>query len=277
MAWLSCFLALQAFYDGSGKAHDPNIRFVSLGSIVGTEASWTECKTQWMSALEKHDAPKSPRGNRYFHSKEAMHSWGGYDGWPTPKVRSLTIDLLNALGRQERSDPIAMTCSVKLADYRQAKIRIPLLRSPEAICLDSCFGLAIRHPFRDSGIELYFDRKEKFYPILKKLWKMKDRGRGIWWADYVSSITEINEMRDEPGIQVADLLAWLANRYHVYGSGDSLGRFFFHTFFVKTHYHAYFDDKGIDAVFDSDGSMRPGADLPQVPIKAPFRKPTGVA
>jgi hypothetical protein len=165
--------------EGSGKAHDPNAQFLSLGSLMGSEDSWTEFKTLWMDALEKHNAPKSPRGNRYLHSKEAMHNKGAYQDWDAARAFALIVDLMNALARPERADPLAISCSINLEDYRKSKARIPRLRPPEAIWLDLCFGLAIRHPSRDSGVELYFDRHETFYPILRKVWKQKANGRGI--------------------------------------------------------------------------------------------------
>src|SRR5437868_2878438 len=45
------------------------------------------------------EAPKSRRGNRYFHSKEAIHNKGNYADWDYAKVSALVVDLMNALGR----------------------------------------------------------------------------------------------------------------------------------------------------------------------------------
>jgi hypothetical protein len=162
-------LALRIYYDGSGKADDPACRFLNLGSILGKDASCNDLDSRWLAALEKHDAPRSSRGNRYFHSKEAMHNQGGYAGWNSDRVAALLVDLFNVLGQSDRVDPLAISCSINLKDYGACKKDIPKLRSPEAICLDVCFGLAVRHPWRDSGMELVFDRCEGFHPILNKV------------------------------------------------------------------------------------------------------------
>jgi hypothetical protein len=264
-------VSIKAFYDGSGKVNDPSCSFLNLGSFTGSETAWTGLKLEWLDVLERHAAPKSPRGKRYFHSKEAMHNKGGYAGWNSDRVSKLIVALLNLLGHTEQhADPLAISCSVNLADYKKIKANIPALRSPEAICLDACFGLVVRHPYRDSGIQLFFDRGESFYPILKKLLNVKDRGRAIWWAQYISSISEIEDMREWPEIQTADLLAWLANRYCTHGSGDRWGSRFFSMFIVKKHYYEYIDEQALLSLFEPDGQMKPGIQLPAVRIKAPF-------
>jgi hypothetical protein len=199
-----------------------------------------------------------------------MHNKDGYSGWAYARVAALVGELMNLLGHTEQADPLATSCSVNLEDYRKVKLHIPALRGPEAICLDACFGLAVRHPLRDLGIELLFDREESFYPILKKMMKQYDRGRGVWWASYVSSITEVEDMRESPEIQASDLLAWLANRYYTHGSGEKWGRWFFGTFLVKKHYHRHIDEQVLLSLFDLDGSMKPDVQLPEVRIRAPF-------
>jgi hypothetical protein len=79
-------------------------------------------------------------------------------------------------------------------------------------------------------------------------------------------------MRDEPAIQAADFLAWLANRYCTHDSCDRWGRLFFGTFLMKSHYYRCVDEDTISALFDSEGNMRTNAELPNVSIRAPFLK-----
>ena len=268
IAPLEFILALRVFYDGSGKPHDPGCRFLNLGSYAGSEGAWTDFKLQWLDILKQHSAPMSPLGKRYFHSKEAMHNQGGYFGWNTRQVAALLAGLTNLLGHTQRADPLALSCSVNLADYRNVRLQIPKLRPPEAICLDACFGPIVRHPDRESGIEVRFDRAEKFYGILYKAWKHQKRGHGPWWAKYVTSIAEA-DMREWPEIQAADLLAWLANRYRTHGSEDRWGSRFFGMFIVKKHYHEYIDGQALLSLFNLDGSMKPNVQLPEVRIKAP--------
>ncbi len=270
---LELILALKVFYDGSGKLHDPGCRFVNLGSLIGEETCWADLRRRWLEVLEKHSAPFSKTGRRYFHASEAFQHHDGYDGWNSDKTFRLVLELIRVLGETGRTDPLAISCSVSIADYRKVKSLIPSLRSPEAICLDICFGLAIRHPHRDVGIEVEFDRTEGFYPILRTAFKQNHRGRGIWWAAYVSKITEVRDMRESPEIQAADLLAYLANRYRTHGSGDPCGALFFRLFLEKKHYHTFIDETALLALFEPDGKMRNGVELPAPQIKAPFVRP----
>ncbi|MGO9262528.1 MAG: DUF3800 domain-containing protein [Bryobacteraceae bacterium] len=139
--------------------------------------------------------------------------------------------------------------------------------------MNTCFGKVAVHPHRDSGFKVVFDRKEKFHAILRKVWKVwkqKDRGRPVWWAGFVSSIEEIDDMRESPEIQAADLLAWSANRYHTHGSGDRWGSLLFRTFLAKQHYHIYIDEAALLMLFESDGTMRAGVVSPPPSIDAPF-------
>jgi hypothetical protein len=266
MLWI---LALKAFYDGSGKAHDPGCRFLNLGALAGTDAGWSGFKARWLEILMKHNAPLSDRGAPYFHSKEAMHNKGGYSAWNTDRVMALVNDLFKVIGDRDRMDVVAISSSIQLNDYKAVKAKIPNLKQPEAISLDWCFGTTLRHPARDSGIELYFDRKENFYPILRKLWKHQGKPGAVWWASYVVGIEEVNDMRDWPEIQAADLLAWLANRYYTtVETDDTWGWQLFRTFLLRSHYHLLFNEEILVKLFNPDGSMRPDVEL-QCDIKAP--------
>ena len=91
-------MALRTFFDGSGKARDPGCRFVSLASFAGADKEWEDIRATWLDVLSQHDAPFSPSGKRYFHSKEAMHHDQGYSCWNTKRVAALTNDLFQVSG-----------------------------------------------------------------------------------------------------------------------------------------------------------------------------------
>lgn len=262
-------VALRAYYDGSGKVDDPGCRFLNLGALAGSESGWDGFRTKWIEVLSRHEAPLSESKNPYFHSKEAMHNRGGYSSWDTKRAMALVNDLFKVIGDQDRADLIAISCSINLEDYRAVKAAIPALRSAENVCVDWCFGYTLRHPARDSGIELYFDRKENYYSILKKLWKHQGKPGPIWWALRVVGIEEVNDMRDWPEIQAADLVAWLANRCHTLGNHDKWGWQLFRTFLLKSHYHGFFDQSALLSVFNSGGTMKDNAELPAFKVKPP--------
>ena len=54
---------IRAYFDGSGKSHDPHIDHVSFAGYVGTEKVWGEFETAWQGFKKKYGigAP-GPRG-----------------------------------------------------------------------------------------------------------------------------------------------------------------------------------------------------------------------
>lgn len=260
-------MALEGFFDGSGKAHDPNCRFVSLGGFAGTANGWESFSAKWQHALAQHEAPASAGGHRYFHRKEAMQARGGYVSWGSGRVLALVNDLFSVIAGQDSMDVVAISAAVQLDDYRKVKKMIPNLRTAENICVDWCLGHVLRHPARDTGISLAFDKAEPFYPIVDRVWKYK-KGRRIWWQSLVRSIEQVSDMKACPQIQAADLLAWLVNRYHTVGVDDQWGSLLFRTFILKSHGHGFFNETALLAAFNSDGTMKPGVELP-FSVKAP--------
>jgi hypothetical protein len=259
-------LSLSAFYDGSGQARDPYCRLITLGGIVAPQEVLDGVSDQWIDVLRQHKAPLSSLGSPYFHCREAMGGSGGYAGWDTRRTARLMADLLRTTtGRPEL---VAISCSIWLDDHRKTKAEVPALRRPEAICLDWCVGKAVRHPSRDSGIEVYFDDGEKFFGLIHTVWKPKRKPGAVWWARFVTTIAETT-MYEKPGVQIADLLAWLANRYHTRGPSDSWGGRFIEAFLSGAHYHALVDRQTLLALFDSQGNMREGIELPATRIQFP--------
>ena len=267
---------LKAYYDGSGKPDDPNSQWLTLAGYAGSEGAWERVRENWLGCLSAETNPQCPRsksGNPYFHSVEAFNLREGYAvklGWNTLKVLSLARRLLNVLAPVERSDLIGFSTSIRLSDYRSVKEHeIPALRRPEAICVDGCIGTMLRHPFLHpvepptETIEplpglanIFFDKGDKFFGILNNAWKKKEHGERTWWASMVRSIEQVEDMRDDVGIQCADLLAWQMNRYHTLGPEDDWGLYTPSMFIVKAHYHTTFDRDGILAACNPDGSYR---------------------
>ena len=145
---------------------------------------------------------------------------------------------------------------------------IPTLRSAENICLDFCLNVVFSHPQRDQKFELFFDRGEKFHGIMRKLWTVR-RPRRIWWASSIRQMREVENMREVPALQAADLLAWFCNRYWTMGHNDRWGSLFAMTFIAKAHYHALFDQPQILKLHDADGKMKSGVRIDPPKIQLP--------
>ncbi len=167
-------MTVKAYCDCSGKTENRSL-FLTLASYFATEQSWDRLESQWPLTLKNYDA-------LYFHAREAMSLRASYKGWGLERVTRLVSDLFNILGQMDRDDFFGTSCTVDLEQYHKAKATIPRLRSPEEICLDFCMGTVFRHPKRDCGIELLFDRGEQFQRVMQRLWQRRGPKR-IWWAD----------------------------------------------------------------------------------------------
>lgn len=262
-------MVLKAYYDGSGKFHDPGCRKVGLAGYVGSEDQWAALESAWQIALEKHPCPKSDRGNPYFHAKELFHRQLGYKGWTDSMVRALVGDLQKVLSEQGRVNLIGFSCTVDKAGYHKAKTAIPSLRPIPHMCLDHCIGNSFRHEKIASGMQIYFDRGEEFEPILKAEWEEVKDGQRTWWAKDVLHIGPVEDMRYSYALQASDFLAWTCNRYYTHGPDDDYGLHFSILNFINPLCHIYYDEPMIMDSFNADGSMSKGLRKLQTKIKFP--------
>lgn len=226
-------VAIQAYYDGSGKTNDPNAQYLTLAGYAGTPNAWRQFEECWSHVLERW-------GCQYLHMSEAhsLHKeFVAAKGWTGSRVTSLLADLFN-----ECLSPICWdnfkgefygaSCTVNLADYRKACADMPSLKEPKAICVDFVVTIAMRAlpenlklPFGKEGtVELFFDKGESFMNKVDRIWRSKPNNKlkgplqlvsGIWHAD----------MRDVIGLQAADFLSWHTNRYYTHGMNEGTGSF----------------------------------------------------
>lgn len=250
---------VQAYCDSSGKTGTDS-PFLTLASYFASRRSWRELEERWTTTLESFKAP-------YFHARETITRIKAFKGWSPRDVRQFVTQLFNILGQLDRGDFFAVSSTVDLNEYQKAKMQIPGLRSPEAICLDHCMGMVFRHPKRDYGIELLFDRDEDFAGRMLGLWNIRKPHR-IWWAQKVTRILTV-DMKTSPAIQSADLLAWFSNRYRTKGENDHWGGLYWATSLLTPHYHMFFDAPIICSVYDAKGNMKPGVQLDPPRIKMP--------
>ena len=252
-------MKVKAYCDCSGKTENDS-RFLTLASYFASEHSWQQLRPKWIATLKAHNAP-------YFHAREVMSHQKSFRGWDSERVTRLVGELFNALGQTDRADFFGTSCTVDLAEYRKAKEGIPTLRMPEAMCLDYCMGMVFRHPRRNDGIELFFDRGVAFHGVMQSLWQSRGPKR-IWWAEKVTRIDPV-DMRTSPALQATDLLAWFSNRYWTKGHNDIWGGLYAGTFLLTSHYHAFLGGREITSIYDSNGRMRPSAEIDAPSIKFP--------
>ena len=208
-------MVLAAYYDGSGKTHDPNCQFITIAGFSAQTETWDAFGKGWQQVLADHGAP-------YFHASEAWAHMGAFDGWAPTKVSRLANKLLEftaTLRNYEdprKTDLLGFSCTVNLADYAKAHARISgPVKEAEAFCVDWCAGHQFNRssPAPETGyLTLYFDRSEDFLHKINRIWQQRLDGKRTWWAHYVTTIAPVENMRTTPALQLADFLAWAQNR-----------------------------------------------------------------
>ena len=255
---MGVLVALKSFYDGSGKYEDVNAKVVTLAGYAAPPEVWHQIETHWGAVLSNcKKCPPSRRGTPYFHSKEAMNYSDGYKGWNVDTVEALVNQLQDVLAEQANKGLAGFSCSIDLDGYRRFKAQNPTVKRYEHLCINHCIGTMFQHNDADFPIEIMFDRKEPFEPLLKYLWNEEIDGHRTWWANEVVTVAPVNDAKDSYGLQAADLLAWLANRYHTKGPYDVWGHHFAVMHFVARTHHAFLDEHELSKMFDANGEYRP--------------------
>jgi len=225
-------VAIRGYYDKSGNRNDERI---TLAGYAASPSVWSRFEERWIRVLQ--NAPVQPCS--YLHMVEARSLTKGFDkslGWTHPKVDELIRNLINECfateGWSKGEDRIvAAYCTIEAADYEKACKEIPHLKekaSPIDICAEYvtrvALGLLPQNPdkprgYRKGTVEMFFDRNEPFKAKVERAWnKAKKNKKGP--LGLISAIGE-SDMRETPGLQAADYLAWHVNRWYTKGCVNS--------------------------------------------------------
>lgn len=221
-------MTLKAYFDGSGYSKDPNSGHLTLAGYIGIDDAWSEFNVAWRNMLARH-------GCAYMHMIEAKHldkEFAIQKGWTEAKVSAVIEDLISScfaeIGWHKYRDKFCgVSCTIDLTDYRRVCAEFPGFekrKSPESICVDCVVTVALSMlPADDSSetgkmghVELIFDRNEAFLHKINQPWLEHKKRSEI--LRHIASICTA-DMRNVPGLQAADVLAWYANYSH--REGDS--------------------------------------------------------
>jgi uncharacterized protein DUF3800 len=207
---------LKAYFDKSG--HE-NQDLLTIGGVAASDDVWDEIDTDWNLILSKNVPPAA-----YMHMVEAIHLHKEFrldKGWNRDHVFGLVNLLLSYLSQAPlRSKYCQFSCSLKMADYRKLRAETYQLDSPDDIVASACVRKLSQWYIEDyKGLDFaahyYFDQNEPFEGIIKAKWERARSGPSpkYQWA----SIKHIGPavMKDTPGLQIADMIAWATNRHEV--------------------------------------------------------------
>ena len=190
---------------------------------------------------------------------DLMAGQGRFKGWDDQKKHQLLTALLNVLAKVRPMGMSVYSCTVFFHAYETAKAQIPTPRKLEAMCVNHCVGGLQLKAEKLEGepitLHLFFDRNEPFLNTVNQVW-LQQKKRKNGWPHQVRDIQFVDDTC--PGIQAADLLAWILNRHRseAFARGDrqpteslsfadDLDRqvyLFFHAWMMVDHHMKVYDD-----------------------------------
>jgi hypothetical protein len=212
-------ITLQAYFDSSGKVNDPNTHFLTLAGYIGIPDAWLQFAESWNRILKRF-------GHPYLHMREKS---------PLLLIQDLFNECFSPTGWEDFKDKFyGASCTVNLEDYRKICNEMPScsFKEPEAICVDFVITIALMAlpenrnlPYGKEGqIEVIFDQGEPFMEKVVRIWQAEYKSELKSPLKLIRNI-ETADMRNTVGLQAADFLAWLTNRYYTHGFKEPTGVF----------------------------------------------------
>jgi hypothetical protein len=214
---------MKIYYDGSNGEPDPQgDGWITLGGVAATDAVWADFDLKWNRMLRER-YPMAP----YIHMIELLDHNSPFDrvnGWTREKKRQLISDAIVVLSQMHKQEFRWFRCSLNTSAierlFMQGKVvpSNPHLHIALFMLYLMVTGYADNVNINDrEKIFVFYDRGEKFYPLVKKAWL---EGRTMpgqplnpsnpW--DFLENIAEVDQAYTPPPLQVADMVAWSHTR-----------------------------------------------------------------
>jgi Protein of unknown function (DUF3800) len=215
-------MSLRVYSDSSGKLEN---HFMALAAFSGNDEIWAKFETDWREILSAN-VPKA----EYIHMKEVSRQMGEFDwrkGWNQQLSFGLVNKCLSYMSQLDKDQFHMFYCGIDLDAWRKLKLKFPDIIDPIGICNRYCSEIVLtlhllKYPEYISDpdvpvedVHYFFDRNEYFkQPFQDKLNAEKDRSekwgrKGLW--DCIKQVSAV-DMKEVPGVQAADILAWAVNR-----------------------------------------------------------------
>lgn len=221
-------MPIEAYFDGSNVDGWTDGKCVTLAGFVSEDDIWVEIDKEWTRILAGGNG-RPPA--RYLHMREAARFDGEFshrNGWNERNVSSLLIDLLMYLQTVDKNRFRYFYCFLDLEAHRRVLADGIELPDPLTMCLEVPKSVLnwyfVKWPGVIDSADFFFDKDEPFKEPFEKKWK-HEKDFSLSGADYVWSMIKTittADMRDNPGLQAADLAAWTVNRKNWFKGKDLL-------------------------------------------------------
>jgi hypothetical protein len=223
-------IALESYFDGSWDDKDMSkSRYITLAGFATDDAIWAKFDEGWNAIL--HDTSKHPHAD-YLHMRELKAGTGQYswrNGWNLTKKADMIIQLIIHMQTFDKERFRMFIVSVDLEEHRRYSNMGYKLPYPEEICVkmspEICLEWYYRHyPDVVQSAHFFFDEQEPFRDIFERhRWiersKLFQPGNfaHIWQMVKTNATASL---KDKPGLQAADLMAWSTNRELLRDDGE---------------------------------------------------------
>jgi hypothetical protein len=208
-------IVMKSYFDRSGLE---NTDFIALSGIAASDDTWAVIEATWNHVLGAHNPQAA-----YMHMNEAVFLKKEFEktkGWDDDKVFGLVNLLVSYLSQIPNTTYCQFASIIDMRAYRKLQAETYELDSPVDLLNASCAERVMfwyLHEYKGVDLEAhyYFDQNEPFEPIFKAKWEReteRDRDTGTYsiWS-HIKHVGSAN-MRNTPGLQIADMLAWANNR-----------------------------------------------------------------
>lgn len=248
------FIAVRAYLDGSGKSHEKRL---TLAAFAAPDHTWQQMEAAWFAVLGAH--PLKPQ---YIHMKELCPLKGEFDrekGWTQELSFGLLNQMLIFLQRFDKHDLQMYYCTIDLEARRKLMAEGYTIPKAVEICNQYCAETVLKRHLQKAWQQdpaareaeemvFVFDNGEEFYHPFCKKWEReikrfkKEGGFNAW--NVITDVHTTTRMKQLPGLQAADVLAWAVNREHTVEDGTA-GKMHAHIMrqIISQYYIALDEDK----------------------------------
>jgi hypothetical protein len=195
-------MTVSAYFDGSGKLHDPHSKVMVLAGYVGSSESWREFEVRWEEFKKKNSID-------YFHASEVNARRGHFKTATNMGGVLLRGPITELLRDFSKDDFYAVAHAISLEEYRG--IPDPK-RSPEDICGDGCLTTLCEQVSAFDTLQVFYDRGESFFNRLQNNWRDRKKRAADRRLDRLNVFSEVDDWRKYGAMQAADYLACCISR-----------------------------------------------------------------
>ena len=201
----SDLMLFAAYFDGSGKLHDPNSGYVVLAGVVLDLEAVPVFTSAWAECLRAHSKKAKRPVAQYLQTKEALRCQGEFKNWRLPQVNDLLIDLARLM-RQQCYSLIAAPANKQdfkaLPEQFQRK-----LQGLNGLSFEVCINELMNEVGPHDHLHIACDDEEREAVEMYKL-LVRYKHRHPSSRDKFVAICFAND-RYHPGLQAADLFAYM--------------------------------------------------------------------